>query len=119
MAGDLYSYTFGALAGGTTTSDAYDVSHNEVVEIFARAGTAIGTAGGTAVTVHIDAQDIDGNWFSDAAGSFDVGTAVSTVKAYRRGESVGAADPAVLGMKQRVRLVTGGSIQFGINVVGF
>ena len=118
MPGDLYSRAFGALSG-TMTSDAYDVSRYDVLEVFARGGSQVGTAGGTVVVVHIDAQDVDGNWFTDAAGSFNVGTATEVAKAFKRGENIGAANPAVFGMNQRVRLVTSGSVEFGINIVGY
>lgn len=118
MAQDLYSRSFASLMG-TVTSDVYDVSRLEGFEVFATSGSAIGTAGGTQVTILVDVQDFDGNWYNTAAGSFSMGTSTTLTKSRRRGENVGAADPTVMGMKQRVRVISAGSIEFGINVVGF
>ena len=114
---DLDSLAF-AVVGGTVTGGTYDTGRIQAVEVFARGGTQVGTVTAS-VVVHVDAQDEDGNWFNDAVGTFAVGTAESVAKAYRRGENIGAASPAVLGVKGRFRAVVAGSMELGMNIVGY
>jgi len=112
MPGDLYSKAAGTVTAGTLTSDIFDTARYEWLEVFASSG---GGSAASTVTILLDAQDLDGNWYNGVGGSIAV--AVSGATAQRIGR--GAAGSAVLGVQGRVRLVTAGTMDFRINVVGF
>jgi len=118
MPSDLYSLAFAYQAVGTITGDEFDLHNTDITEIFIRSGSA-GTATASAL-VTIDAKDLDGNWFNAAVGTIAMGTAESKSFSFKRGMARGAVDPKALGVAGRVRtVVSNGSLELGINVVGF
>jgi hypothetical protein len=118
MSQQLDRITFGSHSG-TIVGGTFDTSRFNMLEVYARGGSQIGTVTASAV-VTIDVYDSQGNKFAGALGTA-LALAVSgkVARSYFRGQNIGAADPAVLGQKASVQAVITGSMEIGVVVVGY
>ena len=112
MPADLYSQAAGTVVAGTVTSEIWDSDRLDTIEVF-----AISAGGSVAAKVDMlfDARDLDGNWYNAATGSIQCPVSGTVTQRIGRG----AAGSAVMGVKGRVRLITSGTMDFRVNVVGF
>lgn len=115
MAQRLYRRAFALASPGTITSDAF--SSRDGFEVFAQSGTA---SAASTIAISVESQDLIGSWHTSVGTLANLLSGAQARASFPRGASRGAADPLAFGVAQRVKaVVTGGTVQLGISVVGY